>query len=243
MKAKTAIVTGASRGIGKAIATKLASEGYNLILNCKTNIALLEKLASDLSEEYGIVCHTVDGDIGLHSTAVLIKKAAQSFNSVDILVHNAAISKVGLITDMTPDEWDEILNTNLSSCFFLTKEIAPLMISAKNGKFLFISSVWGEHGASCEVAYSATKGGVNSFTKALAKELAPSRIAVNALACGMIDTDMNKAFSDEEKAVIIEEIPAGKIASPKEVAEMASLILKAPDYLTGQIITFDGGWQ
>lgn len=243
MKAKTAIVTGASRGIGKAIATKLASEGYNLILNCKTNIAALEKLASDLSEEYGIICRTVDGDIGLHSTAVLIKKAAQSFDSVDILVHNAAISKVGLITDMTPDEWDEILNTNLSSCFFLTKEIAPLMISAKNGKFLFISSVWGEHGASCEVAYSATKGGVNSFTKALAKELAPSRIAVNALACGMIDTDMNKAFSDEEKAVIIEEIPAGKIASPKEVAEMASLILKAPDYLTGQIITFDGGWQ
>lgn len=243
MKSKTAVVTGASRGIGKAIATRLAKEGYNLILNCKENKELLNKLAEDLSLKHKIVCRMVVGDIGLLSTAEQIKKAALEFSSIDVLVHNAGISKVGLITELSDNEWQEVINTNLSSCFYLTKELTPSMINQKQGKILFISSVWGEHGASCEVAYSASKGGVNSFTKALAKELAPSGIAVNALACGMIDTDMNKAFSPEEKQAIIDEIPAGKIATPDEVANMAELILKAPDYLTGQIITFDGGWQ
>lgn len=243
MKAKTAVVTGASRGIGKAIAEKLAKNGYNLILNCRNNDKLLNQLADDLSALYGISCRTVIGDIRSLSTAEDIKKAASEFSSIDILVHNAGISKVGLITDMSADQWNEVMNTNLSSCFYLTKALAPLMINKKQGKILFISSVWGEQGASCEVAYSASKGGVNSFTKALAKELAPSGISVNALACGMIDTDMNKCFSAEEKQAIIDEIPVGKIASPEDVAEMASLILQAPDYLTGQIITFDGAWQ
>lgn len=243
MKAKTAIVTGASRGIGKAIAEKLAKSGYNLILNCKNNDKLINQLAESLSAHYGISCRTVIGDIGLFSTAENIKKTACDFASIDILVHNAGISKVGLITEMTAEEWTEVISTNLSSCFYLTKELTPLMINKKQGKILFISSVWGERGASCEVAYSASKGGVNAFTKALAKELAPSGISVNALACGMIDTDMNKAFSEEEKHAIIDEIPVGKIANPEEVADMASLILQAPDYLTGQIITFDGAWQ
>ena len=243
MKAKTAVVTGVSRGIGRAIAENLARSGYNLILNCKNNDKLLNQLAESLSAQYGISCHTIMGDIGLLSTAENIKEAAFEFASIDVLVHNAGISKVGLITELSADEWNEVMNTNLSSCFYLTKELAPLMVSQKRGKILFISSVWGEHGASCEVAYSASKGGVNAFTKALAKELAPSGISVNALACGMIDTDMNKAFSDDEKQAIADEIPVGKIASPKEVADMASLILQAPDYLTGQIITFDGAWQ
>lgn len=243
MKAKTAIVTGASRGIGKAIAKALAKEGYNLIINCKSSADLLRQLADELTSKYKIVCLPIVGDIGLLSTSRKIKEAASDFSSIDILIHNAGISKVGLITELSEQEWNEVINTNLSSCFYLTKELAPSMIKQKNGRILFISSIWGEHGASCEVAYSASKGGVNSFTKALAKELAPSGIAVNALACGMIDTDMNKAFSDEEKQAIIDEIPMGKIARADEVAKMASLILKAPDYLTGQIITFDGGWQ
>lgn len=243
MKAKTAVVTGASRGIGRAIAEKLAKSGYNLILNCKNNKELLKQLAESLSTQYGISCRTIIGDIGLLSTAESIKEAASEFASIDILVHNAGISKVGLITEMPEDQWNEVINTNLSSCFYLTKVLVPLMINRKQGKILFISSVWGEQGASCEVAYSASKGGVNAFTKALAKELAPSGISVNALACGMIDTDMNKAFSEEEKQAILDEIPVGKIASPEEVADMASLILQAPDYLTGQIITFDGAWQ
>lgn len=243
MKAKTAVVTGASRGIGKAIAKKLAKNGYNLILNCRNKDKLLNQLAKSLSSQHGISCRTIIGDIGLLSTAERIKEAAADFTSIDILVHNAGISKVGLITDMTADEWNEIININLSSCFYLTRELIPIMLKNKQGKILFISSVWGEHGASCEAAYSASKGGVNAFTKALAKELAPSGISVNALACGMIDTDMNKTFSEEEKQAITEEIPVGKIASPEEAADMASLILQAPDYLTGQIITFDGAWQ
>lgn len=243
MKPKTAVITGASRGIGKAIACQLAKDGYNLILNCRKNIDMLKKLTKELATNYGTYSKIVCGDISSYDTALQIKNAVIEFGSVDILVHNAAVSKVGLITDLSCEQWHNLIDTNLSSCFYLTKEIAPIMISQKEGKILFISSVWGEHGASCEVAYSASKGGVNSFTKALAKELAPSGIAVNTLACGMIDTDMNKEFSEEERQAIAEEIPAGRIGTPDEVGQMASLILKAPHYLTGQIITLDGGWQ
>lgn len=243
MKSKTAIVTGASRGIGKAIANSLAKDGYNLILNCRKNSDLLKEYAITLKNKYGISYSLVIGDISKPETSSEIAKAVTQFGSADVLVHSAGISKVAPILDLSENEWHQVIDTNLSSCFYLAKKITPYMLSQKSGKILFISSVWGEHGASCEVAYSASKGGVNSFTKALAKELAPSAISVNALACGMIDTDMNSEFSQEDINAIIDEIPAGKIATPQEVGEMAALILKAPSYLTGQIITFDGGWQ
>lgn len=243
MKAKTAIVTGASRGIGNAIARQLAADGYNLILSCKSNKTLLNDFSIELSSTYGVSCQTVIGDISLHETAIKIKDSAHSLGDASILVHNAAISHVGLTTDLEDDKWHEIINTNLSSCFYLIKEISPSMIKNKNGSILFISSVWGENGASCEVAYSASKGGVNAFTKALAKELAPSGISVNALSCGIIDTDMNKCFSKEEIESIAAEIPIGRLGTKKEVGEMALSILKAPKYLTGQIIRLDGSWQ
>ena len=243
MKPKTAVVTGASRGIGKEIALKLAEDGYNLILNCRKNHILLQEHAGFLSEKYGIHCKIIIGDISQAPTCKQIADAVMEIGSVDILVHNAGISKTGLLSSLKENEWAEIMNININSCYHLVTNLSPFMISQKSGKILFISSVWGEHGASCEVAYSASKGAVNAFTKALAKELAPSGIAVNALACGMINTDMNAQFSASEKQAIIEEIPAGRIASPKEAAEMASLILKAPAYLTAQVITFDGGWQ
>ena len=133
-------------------------------------------------------------------------------------------------------------DVNLTSAFLLSKALAPHFISRKEGKIILLSSVWGGRGASCEVAYSATKGGIDSFTKALAKELAPSGIAVNALAPGMVDTPMNGMLSEEEKEQIIDEIPACRMTTPEEVAEMVSLLLKAPSYLTGQVIGFNGGW-
>ena len=165
-----------------------------------------------------------------------------SIRSLDVLVNNAGISHIGLLQDMTDEEWHRVISVNLDSCFYTCRRAIPLMLGAGGGRILNISSVWGNVGASMEVAYSASKGGVNSFTRALAKELAPSNIQVNALACGVIDTDMNSCFSEEERAALQDEIPAGRFGSPKEAAQMAVQLICAPGYLTGQILTLDGGW-
>ena len=138
--------------------------------------------------------------------------------------------------------WKNVINVNLNSCFLTCKAAIPSMLNRKKGKIVNISSVWGNVGASMEVAYSASKGGINSFTKALAKELGPSNIQVNAVACGMIDTDMNSCFSDEDMEALIQEIPADRIGKPEEVAKLVYMICEGNDYLTGQIITLDGGW-
>jgi 3-oxoacyl-[acyl-carrier protein] reductase len=143
---------------------------------------------------------------------------------------------------MSVDEWQKVLNTNLSSAFYTCKYAVPLMLHAHSGRIINISSVWGNIGASMEAAYSASKGGLNSFTKAIAKELAPSNIQVNAIACGVIDTEMNQCFSEEERRVLRDEIPADRFGSAEEAAQMVVSLLNAPDYLTGQIITLDGGW-
>lgn len=164
------------------------------------------------------------------------------FGHIDVLINNAGISHIGLLSDMTPEEWNNIVAINLTGVFNFTKLVIPYMVADKCGRILQISSVWGNVGASCEVAYSACKGGINAFTKALGKELAPSHIPVNAIACGVIDTDMNRCFDETERAELADEIPAGRFATACEVADMAYSVITAPDYLTGQIITFDGGW-
>ena len=161
---------------------------------------------------------------------------------LDVLVNNAGISYIGLLTDMTYEEWQQVLRTNLDSCFLTCRNALPGMIHRKKGKIINISSVWGNVGASMEVAYSASKGGVNSFTKALAKELGPSNIQVNAIACGVIDTDMNKCFSEEERQELIAEIPADRMGKTQEVAQLVVQLCTGNEYLTGQIITLDGGW-
>lgn len=237
---KTAFITGASRGIGRAIATVLAREGYHLYLTCHTNQPLLTSLINELEEAYHITCTGFTGDISDYS---FVSECFSGIKHLDVLVNNAGISHIGLFQDMTPSEWERILSVNLSSAFYTSKLAAANMIAAKSGKILNISSVWGAVGASTEVAYSASKGGLNSFTKALAKELAPCNIQVNAIACGMIDTDMNACFSAEEKNAIVDEIPSGRIGTALEVAELAFKILSSPAYLTGQIINLDGGWQ
>lgn len=240
---KNAIITGASGGIGGAIAIKLASAGYNLVLLGNRSTDKL-KIVEEKCQTYGNSVLTLAGNLGDSlTTDNLLSEAIAFFNNkVDLLVNAVGISHVGLLTDMTDDEWQHILSTNLSSVFYCCRKIIPFMVREKQGHILNISSVWGKSGASCEAAYSATKGGMDSLTKSLAKELAPSNIAVNALACGMIDTPMNSCFSEEDIEAICEEIPAGRMGTPEEVAEMVLLLAEAPVYLTGQIVTFDGGW-
>lgn len=230
---KTALITGASRGIGKAIAYEFARNGYTLYLTCKNNIDLLKEIKTELG------CHIFQCDMGnIHEVETLF----QGIPSMDIIVNNAGISHVGLLTDMSESDWHRVMSTNLDSLFYTSKFGVPKMLTNHRGKIINISSIWGNVGASMEVAYSASKGAVNSFTKALAKELAPSNIQVNAIACGMIDTEMNACFSEEDLHYIIEEIPADRIGKPEEVARLCYMLAEAPEYMTGQVITMDGGW-
>ena len=235
---KTALITGASRGIGKAIAKSLAPHFDVLHLTGFHSKESLDALKKDLESRFDVTCVLHIGDIGNYD---FVSKMFQSIDSLDVLVNNAGISHVGLFTDMTKDEWDNLMHTNLDSCFYTCKHAVPLMLQKKSGKIINISSIWGCVGASMEVAYSATKGGLNSFTMALSKELAPSNIQVNAIACGVIDTDMNRCFSEEDRNLIIEDIPADRFGDAKEVGELALQLCNAPSYLTGQIIRLDGG--
>lgn len=243
MKCRTALITGAARGIGAAIAEKFASEGWNLALTCIRSQERLETLAQKLHTSYGVTCLTFLGDMG-DETAVknCFKEIEERFGGVDVLVNNAGISKTGLFTELSLEEWEHVMRTNSTSAFLCTRQALPYMLKQKSGSVINISSVWGCVGASCEAAYSASKGAVNGLTMALAKELAPSRIAVNAIACGAIDTDMNACFSEEERTCIAEEIPAGRFGRPKEAAELAYALACQTPYLTGQIIRLDGGW-
>ena len=238
---KTALITGASRGIGKAVALRLAREGFRLALCARNEAPLLETRKELLA--LGVPCLAVAADVSDPAACRrLFDEAKAVFGSIDILVNNAGISHIGLLQDMSDDQWDALIGANLSSVFYCCRLAIPSMLAAKSGRILNISSVWGSAGASCEAAYSASKGGVNALTRALAKELAPSGIQVNALACGAIDTDMNRFLSKEDRAALTEEIPAGRLGTPEEAAETAWKLLSAPDYLTGQIVTLDGGW-
>lgn len=246
MKRKTAIITGASGDIGSAIAVRLAKDGYRLVLIGHHSTERLQHITNkcqQLQGENSSAIYSIEGDLRHPDNAKkVIDKALSYFPQIDLLVNCAGISHIGLLSEMTNEEWFDILNANLSSAFYCCRGIIPSMVHHKSGRILNISSVWGNVGASCEVAYSATKGAINSLTKGLAKELAPSNIAVNALSCGMIDTKMNHCFSKEEIQTICEEIPAGRMGTPEEVADMIALLANAPNYLTGQIITIDGGW-
>ena len=198
---KTVIITGASRGIGKAAAIKFASEGYNVVLNSKNGGENLENTLKFCRNICGDRVIAVNGDVSDSSfVKELISTAMTAFGRIDVLINNAGISYVGLIQDTSDDIWQNVLNTNLSSVHYCTREVIPHMLKNRPdsdaepfmaGRIINISSVWGNVGASCEAAYSASKGGINAYTKACAKELAPSGISVNAIACGFVDTDMN----------------------------------------------------
>ena len=236
---KYAMVTGASRGIGCAIAKRLAQEGYHLYLTCRNSFEALTELADSLADKYDIDVIPFRADMGSYEDTARI---FAQIDRLDVLVNNAGISYVGLLHEMSVEDWQEVMHTNLDSMYYTCRHAVPLMLREHRGRIINISSVWGSVGASMETAYSASKGGVNSFTKALAKELAPSNIPVNAIACGIIDTDMNSCFSAAELDEIRAEIPADRIGQPEEAAQMVVSLLQAPLYMTGQVITMDGGW-
>lgn len=242
MHRKTAIITGASRGIGRALAIRLAETDYDLAICAHTNTTALNDVQNQI-HRLGGQCITYTGDMGNSSQVQdFFARIFQQYPRIDVLVNNAGISHVGLLQDMSDMEWNRILQTNLSSVFYCCRQVIPIMLSKKAGHIINISSVWGITGASMETAYSATKGGVNSFTRALAKELAPSHIRVNSIACGFIDTEMNHHLNKDEKQQLCNEIPAGRAGTPEDAAGMVLSILESPDYLTGQVISLDGGW-
>lgn len=237
---KTVLITGASRGIGYAAAKEFLIHGYSVIATCTHSTERLNDLC-EFANELGLTCqvHLLDfsdqASIGRFSDLL----SAMSF---DLLINNAAISTVGLIQDMSIDQWNQLFQVNLSSLFHMAKIAVPHFLSKGHGGILNVSSVWGTVGASCEVAYSASKGGVDSFTRALAKELAPNHIPVNAVAFGAVDTDMVHFLSDDEKQVLENEIPYGRMATTEEAGKILYQISQLPDYVTGQIITADGAW-
>lgn len=239
---KTVLISGSGRGIGRAIATRFAKEGYKIAINANKSKDELEE-TKDYLRSLGVPVLVGQGDVGNYEFCKdFVDEIKNTLGSVDILVNNAGISHIGLLSDMKPNEWNEVINTNLTSLYNLSSLVIPDMVRKSAGKIINISSVWGNVGASMEVAYSASKGGMNSFTKALAKELAPSNIQVNAIACGAIDTEMNSFLDSNELAALIDEIPASRLGKPEEVAELAYSLATGNDYLTGQIISLDGGW-
>lgn len=243
MNKKTVLVTGASRGIGRAIALTFAKEGYHVFLNCNHSVIQLEQVRSEIEALPDGSCDMVIGDVGNpENVEKMFKTIYKKCKSLDVLVNNAGIAHIGLLSDMTDKEWNRLIQTNLSSVFYCSRAVIPQMVQKKSGKIINISSMWGTAGASCEAAYSAAKAGVHGLTKALAKELGPSNVQVNAIACGVIDTTMNQQLSDEDRIVLKNEIPASRFGEPEEVADMVLQLVNSPAYLTGQIIGFDGGF-
>ncbi len=235
------LITGASSGIGRETALKYAKNEHPVIIICKNNRSALIDLEQEILEMGGRVLSYVKDVSQFNEVSDMFRELETQNMIPDILINNAGISHVGLLQDMTPEEWRRVIDTNLTSAFNCSKCAIPYMLKKHSGRIVNISSMWGNVGASCEVAYSASKGGINTFTKALAKELAPSGIAVNAIAFGMVDTRMNAFLDEEEKASLIEEIPAGRILSPQESADIIYSVSMMNSYVTGQIITADGG--
>lgn len=240
---KNILITGASRGIGKSTALLFAKNGWHVFLNCRSSIEELETVKQEIDAAGCGSCRIVAGDVGNPSDVTRIfADIRTSCEGLDVLVNNAGISHIGLLSDMSDEEWDRIIRTNLSSAFYCCREAIPYMVSKKQGSIVNVSSFWGRLGASCEVAYSASKAGLDGLTKALAKELAPSNIQVNAVSCGVIDTAMNSQLDEADRTALEDEIPAGRFGTPEEVAEIIWNTANAPSYMTGQIIGVDGGY-
>ena len=240
---KTALITGASRGIGEATAYQLTKEYDCVAIMSRNTDGKLNTVANQIHTTTNCECIPFTGDVSDFAfVEECVRSLAASGHPVDTLVNNAGISLVGLFQDMTPDEFDRILRINVTSVYNTCHAVIPDMVRNQHGRILNISSVWGLVGASCEVAYSATKSGIHGLTRALAKELAPSNIQVNAIACGVIDTEMNGRLNEEERQDLMDEIPSGRFADPEEVAELALKLTDTPAYMTGQIIGIDGGF-
>ncbi|MUT66418.1 3-oxoacyl-ACP reductase FabG [Paenibacillus sp. NEAU-GSW1] len=240
----TVLVTGGSRGIGAAIAQRFAAEGANIIIHYLESHEAANETARKCMA-LGANVMTINADLRSKEQLIRMKEKLESLHLMpDILVNNGGISHYGMLIDVTEQEWDDVMSVNLKGMFLCSQIFMPHMIANRFGRIINVSSVWGMAGASCEVLYSTTKGGMNAFTKALAKELAPTGITVNAVAPGAVDTMMMSGFDDAEKAAIEQEIPLGRFAQPDEVASLVYFLsLPESSYITGQIISPNGGWH
>lgn len=243
LSGKVALVTGASRGIGRAVAIELAKEGASIVINYSKDQHGAEKTLEEIKKinGYGVL---IKEDISSYeNTKIMVDEIISIMGKIDILINNAGISNIGLFMDSDKDSINNIMSVNLLGPIYLTKHIVEYMIPRKSGNIVNISSIWGDTGASCEVLYSASKGGINLFTKSLAKELAPSNIRVNAIAPGVIETQMNSFLTEEEKNELEQEIPLGRFGRPEEVGKLTAFLCSDDSsYITGQIIKADGGF-
>lgn len=242
-KQKTVLVTGASRGIGKATAQLFAANGYRVAVNYNQSqyeaCALVEDLLAQNQTAFAVCADVSDP----RQVCDMVEQVMEQFGSIDVLINNAGIAQQKLFTDLTEDDWDHMFDVNVKGLFHCCQAALPRMITAKQGKIINISSIWGIAGASCEVHYSAAKAAVIGFTKALAKEVGPSNIQVNCIAPGAIQTDMNAHLREDELQEIISQIPLQRMGRPQEIAETCLFLASdRADYITGQVISPNGGW-
>ncbi len=238
---KTVVITGASKGIGAEIVRLLAMENYNIVLNYNKSENEAKQIQENLLKQNKKI-EIFKADVSKREEVKqLIDFTLKKFKTIDVLINNAGISSQKLFTEITDEEWNNMLNTNLNSVFYCSQEALKEMINKKQGCIINISSIWGITGGSCEVAYSTAKAGVNGLTKALAKEVGPSNIRVNAIAPGIIETEMNSHLTEQEKNEIKEEIPLNKIGMPNDIAKCVKWLIE-DTYTTGQIISINGGW-
>ena len=238
MSQKIAIVTGASRGIGRAIAKNLAKKDYIVIANYNKS----EKEALELKDEFNNI-DIFKADVSKRvEVKQLVEYTLNKYKTIDVLINNAGIDSQKLFQDITDENWQNVINTNLYSSFCVTQEVLTNMLHNKNGCIINISSIWGLVGASCESIYSISKAGIDAMTKSLAKELGPSNIRVNSIAPGFIDTDMNKKYSIDDINNIKHDIPLQKIGKPEDIAKCVNWLIE-DEFTTGQVIAIDGGWQ
>lgn len=240
---KTVLITGASRGIGKATAIEFAKKGYVVAVNYNKSKSEAEKLCREITA-LGGKAKAFSADISkADSVKKMVKDVLEHFGKIDVLINNAGVAlNQGLFTDFTEEDIEKVFKTNVFGMMNVTKEVIPEFIKKKSGKIVNVSSVWGVLGASCEVIYSSSKGAVIAFTKALARELAPSGVCVNCIAPGMIDTDMNSHLSDADKKAFSEEIPLYRIGKADEVAKAVYFLASEDaDYITGKVMEVDGG--
>ncbi len=240
---KTVLITGSSKGIGAATAILFAQKGYNVVINYNDSYESASLLCKSLaSNGYSVMAHKANVANRLE-VELMVKETLYKFGSLDILVNNAGIAHQALLTDTDEIDFDRIMDVNLKGVFNCCKAVVPSMVSRQYGKIINISSMWGQVGASCEVAYSAAKAGVIGLTKALAKELAPSGITVNAIAPGLIETNMNSGLTIEELSDFVTDIPLGRMGSADEIAASVEFLAsEKADYITGQVLGVNGGY-
>ena len=240
---KTALVTGAARGIGKEIAIKLAKEGYDVAINYRTMNDELEKLKSDIEKDYGVKCALVKADVASFEDAEkMVKETVENLGKIDVLVNNAGITKDGLFMRMSKEDFEKVVDINLIGTFNVTRNVIPLMVKQRSGRIINISSVVGVAGNAGQTNYSASKAGIIGFTKSLAREVASRNILVNAVAPGFIATDMTSVLTDTQKENINTQIPLKRMGTAEDVANLVKFLASEDaSYITGQVINVDGG--